>query len=183
MNLKQTIAHCKKRKPKAEKELFYHFAPRVFALCQRYSRDDSEAKDFLQECFLRVFDQIHQYDPERGAFEGWLYRVCTNVVLQQLRRNKREQAVVLLAEVPDTEVPETIIRDIPQEKILEAIRSLPEGYQEVFNLYIFEQWSHEEIGRELGISASTSRSQLARAKRLLKKKLLVLIPNIHERLA
>ena len=156
----------------------------MYALCQRYSRDDSEAKDFLQECFLKVFSKIKSYKKERGAFEGWLYRVCTNVILMQLRQQKRDRSVILITEVPeDIELEENTIQEIPFETILTAIRELPDGYREVFNLYIFEQWSHKEIAKKLGISISASRSQLTRARALLKKKLAHLIPTFHERLA
>ncbi|MEM1219012.1 MAG: sigma-70 family RNA polymerase sigma factor [Bacteroidota bacterium] len=179
----EIIVACQKKDKQAERLLFDQYAPMVYGWCRRYSKDDHEAKDFLQECFLHLFNQIQRYDAQKGVFAAWLHRLCTNTILKLIRKDKHYRQIMFVEQIPETELDEQMLEQVPQEIILRAIRGLPEGYQTIFNLFCFDQWSHEEIAQHLGISSSTSRSQLSRAKKLLKIKLLDLIPNIHERLA
>lgn len=168
MNLSETISLCKAKNQQAEKALFLRFAPRVMTICRRYASQNVEAQDFMQECFIKIFEKINHFDFSKGPFEGWLYRVCTNVILQQLRKSKREITMVFPEELPEQELSETEFQTIPQEIILKAIQQLPDGYRKVLNLSIFEGWTHQEIGIVLEIAPATSRSQLTRAKKLLK---------------
>ena len=182
MNLNQIIQDCIKHRPEAERELFSHFAPKVLTICRRYASNDAEAQDFLQECFLCVFEKLQQYNPKKGEFAGWLYRVCTNNVLQILRKRKKELQLVYLDQLPDTaQINETDFDFLHPELVIHAIQQLPDGYREVLNLFLFEQWSHREIAEQLNISESTSRSQLTRAKKLLKTVLQKLMPNNYEK--
>ena len=183
MEIYQLIESCQKKKASAEQELFVRFAPKVLTICRRYAAHDHEAKDYLQECFLCVFDNIQKYDARKGAFEGWLYRVCTNTILQILRKSKKGLELVYPDQLPETssEVEEENFSQIPTDTIIAAIQQLPSGYRQVLNLYIFEEWSHKEIAKELGISESASRSQLARARKLLKTVLKNLMPNNYEK--
>ena len=159
---------CKAKNQQAEKALFLRFAPRVMTICRRYASQNVEAQDFMQECFIHVFEKINHHDPNKGSFEGWLHRVCTNVVLQQLRKSKREITMVFPDELPEQELTETEFQTIPKEVILNAIQQLPDGYRKILNLFIFEGWTHQEIGKALEIAPATSRSQLTRAKKMLK---------------
>ncbi|MEO1263635.1 MAG: sigma-70 family RNA polymerase sigma factor [Bacteroidota bacterium] len=169
MNTQQIVIACKKGKRSAEKKLFLHFAPKILTLCRRYIPDEHRAQDMLQECFLKVFENIKKYDPEKGDFGGWLFRVCTNVVLKSLRHAKKELPIVYLEELPEgEEITESGFDLINEENLLHSIRKLPDGYRTVLNLYVFENWSHREIAQSLNISESASRSQLARAKKMLK---------------
>lgn len=169
LNLSDIIEQCKQKNRKAEKVLFLRFAPKIYTLCRRYTSDEQEAQDFLQECFLHVFQHIEQYDSHKGEFSGWLYRVCTNVVLQQLRQQKTTPHMVYMEELPEIEIPIENLHQIPPETLITAIRQLPIGYRQVLNLSIFEGWKHQEIAQHLQITESASRSQLTRAKQLLKK--------------
>lgn len=169
MNIEQLVEKCKSRSSRAEKELFFRLAPKVLSLCRRYTADENLAQDHLQECFLTLFKNIQKYDPQKGPFEAWMYRLCTNRILQSHRKSKREPDIEFRAEVPDHTLPETPLEALSEEQLLSAIRKLPNGYREVLNLSIFEGWSHKEIAEKLDISESTSRSQLARAKKLLKQ--------------
>jgi RNA polymerase sigma factor (sigma-70 family) len=186
-NLDTIIEGCQKGEAKAEKALFLRFAPRLFGLCRRYSQDDQEAQDFVQECFLHLFNQLEKFDSRKGPFESWFFRVCTNHILGILRQRGRDPQIIYPDQLPETEpdtIHDTIVDQVDDQNLLAAIRQLPAGYQEVLNLYVFEQWSHREIAQKLGISESTSRSQLVRAKQLLKKLLLsTLSTYAHERLA
>lgn len=146
--------------------LFDRFSGKMMSLCMRYARDQQQAQDILQIGFLKVFDYIHQYKGE-GSFEGWMRRVFVTVAMRELGRKKivfidREISGDLLqAEDP------SVFSKISEHEIHELIRSLPEGYRTVFNLHVIEGYSHEEIGELLHIQASTSRSQLLKARKLL----------------
>ncbi len=171
-HLLHLIEGCRQGKPPAEEALFRRFAPKVVSVARRYATDEPQALDFVQECFVVVFEKINRYDPHRGDFEPWLHRLSVNVILQILRKNKSTQATVELPpELPDGDLWEMEPDILDAEKILEAVRQLPPGYREVFNLSVFEEWPHRDIAETLGISESSSRSQLARAKQWLKQKL------------
>lgn len=171
-DLLHILEGCRRGQAASEEALFRRFAPRVLAIARRYATDEPQALDFVQECFVAVFEKIDRYDPRRGAFEPWLHRVCVNVVLQILRKHKRAHATVELPpELPDGDLWEPDLPPLDPAHILEAVRQLPDGYREVFNLSVFEDWPHRDIASALGISESSSRSQLARAKQWLKQKL------------
>lgn len=172
MSIQDLIQACKQKDRQAEKALFFRFAGKILSLCRRYVKDEHKAKDFMQECFIHVFDQIHKYDPKKGQFEAWLYRVSTNTILQLLRKSKKEISFVYLDNLPENRIDEEeLIEKIPKEELIAAIRELPVGYRKVLNLFIFEGWTHLEIAAALGIKVSTSQSQLTRAKQFLKKSL------------
>jgi len=166
--LKDIIIACKQNDPKAEKALFLLFAPKVLTICRRYAANDPDAEDYLQECFIHLFDQMEKYDEKRGEFAGWLFRVCTNRVLQLIRASKKMVDLVYPDHLPETGISEEEMEYLPKEAILKAIQQLPEAYRLVLNLYVFEDWSHHEIAEELGITASSSRSRLTRARAMLK---------------
>ncbi len=170
LNTHELIQSCLKGDPKAEKQLFCTFAGRVLALCKRYCRKSEDARDLMQECFIHVFDRLPYYNPKKGVFEAWLHRVCTNLVLQYLRKQKVTITLTFPTILP--EFGEVIEADemnkISDEAILESIWELPNGYREIVNLYIFEGLKHKEIANYLNISEGTSRSQYTRAKKLLK---------------
>ena len=165
----RTVEACLRRDPRAEKALFERFAPRVYALARRYAPDETAAQDFLQECFICVFDNLKKYDARRGDVGGWIYRLSVNTCLQLLRKAK-QQPPLDFGELPviTGEIEPGDFDQIPESLILEAIRQLPPGYRQVFNLAVFEDWQHRDIAAALGISESASRSQLTRAKQFLK---------------
>ena len=174
-DLPQLLRACLQRDARAERALYRRFAGRVLTLCRRYARDDHEAQEFLQECWILLFNKLNRFDPARGSFEPWLLRVCTNCVLDELRRRQRQPHTVELAtsltEPPD-EATDPIFERYPPETLLSAIQQLPDGYRQVLNLAVFEGWRHQRISERLGISAASSRSQLTRAKQALRKLLL-----------
>lgn len=137
------------------------------AVCARYISDDDDLKDVLQEAFVRVYTAIGDFEYRgAGSLRGWLSRIAVNQALKHLRDDKMLRVPLdgacddLTDDTPDTD-------DIPSEVIYEMIRQLPTGYRAVFNLYVIEDYSHREISQMLGISESTSASQLHRAKALL----------------
>src|ERR1700754_3407056 len=131
----------------------------MMTVCRRYSRDQKEAEDILQESFIRIFKYIHQYRFE-GSFEGWIRRIVVNTALQILQK-KKIRFIELndsldAAPVIDAEA----ITNLETEELLKLISNLPEGYRIVFNLYVLEGYDHNDIAEMLKINAGTSRSQL-----------------------
>lgn len=137
-------------------------------------RNEDDAKDVFQEAFVIAFQKIGQYKFE-GSFEGWIKRIFINKLLETLKKRKKD---ILFLDVFDTDIveeEELELVPIEQEKLLEYVQELPDQYRMVFNLYVFEKMKHKEIAALLGISEGTSKSNLNRAKSILKKKILMVI--------
>lgn len=145
------------------------FAGRMFSLCLRYADNEDEAKDNLQEGFIRVFSKIKQYRSE-GSFEGWMRRIMVNISLQKYRDRLRMNPVHDL-EVIREHAPETASDLLSEKDLLQFISELPPRYRLVFNMYAIEGYSHKEISEMLGITEGTSKSNLSRAREILQNKL------------
>lgn len=146
----------------------------LYGLCLKYMRNEDDAKDVFQEAFVIAFQKIGQYKFE-GSFEGWIKRIFINKLLETLKKRKKD---ILFLDVFDTDIveeEELELVPIEQEKLLEYVQELPDQYRMVFNLYVFEKMKHKEIAALLGISEGTSKSNLNRAKSILKKKILMVI--------
>ena len=141
------------------------------SVCLRYGSNRETAEDLLQEGFIKVFSAIGSFEGS-GSFEGWMRRIFVNTALEYLRKNDILKESV---EIDNTEVLQegdySAIERISADELMELIAELPPGFRTVFNMFVIEGYSHKEIGDALGITESTSRSQLTRAKRLLQKKL------------
>ena len=162
-------AACTAGDQHAQRMLYERFRLPLYRLCLRYARDSQEAEDFLHDGLLRVFRDLGQYRGT-GALGGWVRRVVLNTVLLHLRRRPTILPASALPEVGDTVEPEPdYLEDFAPERIYELIRQLPDGYRTVFNLFYLEGFSHQQIARELDISEGSSKSQLYKAKRHLRK--------------
>lgn len=168
MILEQLIHECTKNNTKAQEQLYHLLAPKLFAVCLKYSRSYEEAQDNLQEGILLVFEKISQFK-NIGSFEGWAKRVVINYVLQQYRNQKVFE--IISEKIPDTDEVEIEDENISIEFLIQIIQSLPDRYRLVFNLYVMDDYSHKEIAEMLGINIGTSKSNLARAKAILKDKI------------
>lgn len=144
----------------------------MFTVCLRYANNREEAKDLLQEGFIKVFDCLHQFKFE-GSFEGWMRRVVVNNALQKIRSKSHLHAIVPIENAPQTRdvLPEDIFSHLGIKELLQMIQDLPTIYRLVFNLYVFEGMKHKEISKLLGISEGTSKSNLHDARIILQKKL------------
>jgi RNA polymerase sigma factor (sigma-70 family) len=168
---------------KSEEALYRRFAPQVMSIARRYTRDDAMAQDYMQECFVVLFEKLKKYDSSKGEFEPWLYRLCVNQILQLIRKNNRKiNFEELPTELQELEIQENEMDLLDNKVLLAAIRELPDGYREVFNLSVIDNWSHKEISTALKITESSSRSQLARAKSLLRQKLYKIIRHHEQKL-
>ena len=155
---------------RVREKLYHLLAPKMFGVCMRYARDKSEAEDNLQDGFITVFTKLQDFRHE-GSFEGWVRRIMVNVSVSRYRKN---QKLVLVDEVRKFESGtsgEEAMGDLPLEELVRIVQKLPPQYRMVFNLSVMEGYSHADIGKELGISEGASRSDLSRAREILRNKL------------
>jgi RNA polymerase sigma factor (sigma-70 family) len=137
-------------------------------MCLKYSRNKTEAEDNLHDSFMTIFDKVHQFN-FKGSFEGWIKRITVNTVLQKYRK---DQYLNVVSENTEDEVEvDTEDTDISLSTLLGYIQELPHKYRLTFNLYVLDGYSHKEIGEMLGTSTGTSKSNLARAKAILRDKI------------
>jgi len=169
LSIEQLINECKKKDIKAQEQLYRQYAPKLFSVCLKYSRNYTEAQDNLQEGFLLIFEKIHLYS-FKGSLEGWLKRVMINYVLQQYRKETFLSLVnEELTEAVDVEVEED--ETVSLEHLMKIIQELPDRYRLVFNLFAIDGYSHQEIADMLHINIGTSKSNLSRARLILKDKI------------
>ncbi|HEV2831283.1 MAG TPA: sigma-70 family RNA polymerase sigma factor [Hanamia sp.] len=156
----------------AQEALYNRFSPRMLGVCYRYARNREDAEDMLQEGFMKVYAQIHQFR-NAGALEGWIRKIIVHTCINILKKNKKFSDSVDLIHASGVQLNENNIPSMLQAKqVVECIRLLPMGYRTVLNLYAIEGFSHKEIGSILDIEESTSRSQYTRARGLLEEILL-----------
>ncbi len=170
-DLQQNIlARCKNGERIAQQQLYEHFKGKMFAVCLRYANSRADAEDALQEGFVKVFRDLHQFRGE-GSFEGWIRRVIVNVALQNLRKQKGGLQFAELENVEFTlsDTDDSVFDESEKgAALIKLMQKMPTGFRTVLNLYVLEEYSHQQIADELGISVGTSKSQLNRAKAFLK---------------
>jgi len=168
LSLDQLIYNCKKQDIKAQEQLYRLYANKLFAVCLKYSSSYQQAEDNLQDGFMTIFDKIKQYQ-DKGSFEGWMKRIMINTTLQKYRK----QTVFEIFNEDHLKEPALEIDEdeVCVDYLLEIIQELPDRYRQVFNLYALDGFSHKEISEMLNISTGTSKSNLARARMILKDKI------------
>lgn len=165
--LDELINGCIKEDRRAQKLLFDRFAPVMMGVCKRYVRQTEVAEEMLSNGFIKAFRYISQFE-NKGSFEGWLRTIMVRECLDYLRTEKK---LILALDATDT-TPEPVAFaevNLEIEDLIKLIDSLPTGYREVFNLYAIEGYKHNEIAELLGISESTSKTQLMKARISLQK--------------
>jgi len=182
----QLVEGCKKQSRIAQKEVFSKLYRRLFGVCMRYAEDQDEAKDILQNGFIKVFKSIENYKGD-GSFEGWIKRIVINTAIDNYRRKKVKPLVIdsdltdrLGDDMEDELEDETIYQQIPIKMVLEAVQKLSPAYQTVFNLYVMEGYNHNEIAEMLEISVGTSKSNLSKARQNLRRLLKPLVDKISQ---
>jgi RNA polymerase sigma-70 factor (ECF subfamily) len=153
-----------------QEELYNRFSGKMYAVCLRYSNNADDAQDLLQEGFIKVYRNLHRFRAE-GSFEGWVRRVFVNSSIEHFRKKSVQLSSVSEREeegIGDNDI--TALDTLAEKDIINLISELSPGYRTVFNLYVVEGYSHGEIAGLLGISEGTSKSQLARARGVLQKK-------------
>lgn len=163
-----------------QEELYRRFSPKMYAVCFRYAHNTADAQDLLQEGFVKVYRNLHKFRGD-GSFEGWVRRVFVNTAIEHFRKKSLQLNSVSEREENTIEDHDLSALDqLAERDILQLIQELSPGYKAVFNLYVVEGYSHKEIGEMLGISEGTSKSQLARAKGILQKKIAQFLTDTHK---
>lgn len=163
----ELVDRIKQGESAAMKELYDRHIRYLTAVASRYV-DDSLLRDVLQEGFVKIFSTITRFESRgTGSLRAWMVRIVVNVALDHLKQNGNNIPLDALPDIREEDVEEPPTDDIAIEEIHSLIRRLPVGYRTIFNLYVFERLGHREIAQRLGITESTSASQLHRAKALL----------------
>ena len=155
---------------KSQELLYKYFAPKMYGICLRFAGNQMEADDILQEGFIKVFTKLKFFRND-GSLEGWIRRTIINTAINFYRRNQRQgySSNIDDLEIPDART-ESVYDRISREELLNMVQELPKGYRTVFNLNVIEGYTHKEIGEMMDISDNTSKTQLLRAKKILKQK-------------
>lgn len=170
MNETDIIRGCLRGSAQSQRLLYERFAGKMYAVCLRYARSQSDAADILQEGFVKVYTKLDQFQ-FNGSFEGWIRRIMINTALRAYQKQRFEFESSGYEHFPDAPVDPDAVASLSEAELLELIGRLPEGYRVVFNLVAIEGYSHAEVAETLGIQESTSRSQLTKARRWLSEQL------------
>lgn len=177
------IKGCLKGKRASQRLLYDKYAPVMYGVCQRYFASDDQAEDAMQEGFIKVFSHLADFRGD-GSFEGWIRRIMVTTSLNYFRDNKRYYYQLEYEDVTELSE-ETYFQEdqFTRTELLNTLRNMPDGYRTVFNMYEIEGFNHKEIADMLGVSVNTSKSQLAKARKMLQKRLLELYQAnpLHER--
>jgi len=168
LNTEKLIKECIRRNPKAQEELYLLYKDALFLLCLKYCRNEAEAEDNLHNSFIEIFTSIDKYK-NTGSFEGWMKRITINKAIDTYK--KTIQLVPVKDDLPDDTSVTDNEMNISADVILALIQKLPDQYRLVFSLYELDDYSHKEIATILSISENTSKSNLHRAKAILKDKI------------
>ncbi|MDA8771747.1 sigma-70 family RNA polymerase sigma factor [Flavobacteriales bacterium] len=172
------IQGCKRQDSKSQKWIFERFYRLMFGVCMRYHSDHDRVQDIVQEGFLKVFSNIEGFT-SKGSFEGWMKRIMVNTAIDFIRKEKAspeeltaEGTLEFSDDGEEISFLETEEEEITIQHVLAAMKQLTPVYRAVFNLYVFDNLTHQEISQQLGISVGTSKSNLAKARRNVRAVLL-----------
>ncbi len=169
MSVEEMIRGCQQSDRKAQRSLYEKFSPLMLAVCRRYCGQNEIAEETMSNGFIKVFKNIGQYE-NKGSFEGWVRKIMVRESLDYLK-TKKDFIISVDTFLPYEEPSENFANHLETEELLALIDTLPNGYKQVFNLYIIEGMKHHEIAELLEISENTSKSQLMKARLALQKKL------------
>lgn len=168
------IQQCKAKEPAALQTLYESYMPYVLTIVRRFGILEQDMPDVMQEIFIAVFSNLERFDTNKGSLKSWIQSIAVHKILNINRKTKRARIVELDTTVTEALVATIDLDEMDSEYLVELISELPDGYRTVFNLYVVDGYSHKEIAVSLGIDTASSRSQLSRAKQLLKKRILKL---------
>jgi len=167
---KELIQSCIDGDRYSQSRLYEQYAPKMFAVCMRYSKSREEAEDILQDGFVQIFRSLHSFK-FAGSFEGWIRKTMVYTALANYRTKSKMHVVMNIEGTENIAMinNEDIIAQLGKKELLNMVQSLPPMYRMVFNLYVFEGLKHREIAKELGVSEGTSKSNLFDAKVILQR--------------
>jgi RNA polymerase sigma factor (sigma-70 family) len=179
-SLEEIIKGCREGKKRSQESLYKLMASKMLGVCMRYAKDQFEAEDMMQSGFVKVFRKIEMYKGD-GSFEGWVRRIMVNTSIEFYRKNLRSLNVVDISEIQEQEVSTSFdMSSINVKDLMQLIQGLSVGYRMVFNMYAIEGFSHKEIAAELGITEGASKSQLSRARAILRAQVLKMEGQVYE---
>lgn len=165
------IQACLEQNRAAQQQLYTQLLPYLRAVADRYLRDNLFLKDALQESFVKIFRHLRTYDPAKAPFKQWCARITVNTCLNFNQRVMDKPRLELSKMPSEPSIPPGILQQFSDEHLLAVLKQMPDGYFEVFNLFVIDEYSHEEIASLLGINEALSRKRLSRAKAWLKTSL------------
>lgn len=179
-DLHKIIEGCKVGDRKMQKALFESTYGQSFVIAMRYSKDDSTAKDIINEAYLKVFSKIGMFEIN-GSIQGWVNRIVINTAIDSIRRNKKiifvdtkEISNSYIGDEENTLIGGIESSDVSPDDVIDIIQNLSPAYRTVFNMYVFDEMTHKQIAEALGITESTSKSNLFKARASIKNKILTL---------
>ena len=173
MSDEELIKGCVKGNETSQREVFQKYAGKMLAVCQRYARNSMDAEDIVQDAFIKIFDKIHQFKSQ-GSFEGWIRKIVVNTALKKYTviRYEKEVSGYEIKERDESTSEASAYSQITEKELMGLISNLPDGYRMIFNLYVIEGYQHDEIADMLKIQPGTSRSQLVKARNMLKNQVI-----------
>jgi RNA polymerase sigma factor (sigma-70 family) len=170
-DIKKIIKGCLAGDRRDQELLYRRHSSKLYGVSLQYSGNDEEARDILQEGFIKIFENLHNYKHE-GSFEGWIRRIVVNTALEKFRSRHNLFRVddIDTIQEPEAEPDTEDYSGLQAVDLLYIIRELPPKYRMVFNLYAIEGYSHKEIGEMMNISEGTSKSNLSRARSILQRR-------------
>lgn len=166
----ELVEACSANNRAAQKQLYMLLLPYLRAVCSRYLHQSNMVKDILQEVFILIFKNIAQFDSNKGPFLKWAVRITINTTLNFNQRNKEKNTIEFRPIIHDIPQIPKAFYEMSDEVLLQLLREMPEQYYEVFNLFMIDAYSHEEIASMLNISTELSRKRLSRGRQWLKNK-------------
>lgn len=167
----EILAGCKAGNRKMQEALYTQTSSRMFAVCMRYAKDKMEAEDVLQTGYIKVFQKIKEYRGD-GSFEGWIRKIMVNAAIESYRKNLKSMNIVPIEDAHEQAATGFDFSSLGMQDLMKIIQKLADGYRLVFNMYIIEGYSHKEISATLGISEGASKSQLSRARAILREEIM-----------
>ena len=161
---KEVIQGCKDKNPKAQKVVYQLLLPYLNSVCRRYLPFSSNRSDALQESFIKIFTKIDQFDSQRGEFKSWTTRIAINTCIQQSKKIVARKETELSSTEYQIPITEDVISRLTNEEVLKVLSRMPLEYFQVFNLFVVDGFSHDEIAEMLEIKTALSRKRLARAR-------------------
>lgn len=164
------IDGCRQWNRSSQELLYRQFFGYAMSIALRYAQNREEAIEILNDGFLKIFQHISEFDTNR-SFKSWLAKIVVNTAIDHLRSKKRISFTDDITQVYDLGVNDTAVDKLSYDELLKLVQTLPPAYRTVFNLYVIEGYQHQEIAERLGISDGTSKSNLFKAKKILKEKI------------
>jgi RNA polymerase sigma-70 factor (ECF subfamily) len=165
------IEGCKKQDRENQRLLYQHHYAYAMSICLRYTKTKEEAREILNDGFMKVFSKIDQYNPET-SFHGWLRKIMINTAIDHYRKEAKHYRQVSLERAEySSVVTTTAVEDLAHAELIAMVQQLSPAYRTVFNMYVIDGYTHREIGAILGVSEGTSKSNLLKAREVLRNKL------------